>query len=108
MVQRNDDMTMLADKLHPERFRNMSNKMAAIVGYILGMAWTEPTIAELVITSDGFVLARNRDHVGFDAFIGSIADLQRNWNNLLNAAQLTRQERQEAAHRYQQAVRNRP
>ena len=95
------------DKLHPKRFPNMSGKMAAIVGYILGVEWTEPTIAELVITSDGYVLARNSGHIGFDAFIGLATDLQRNWDNLLSAAGLTGKERQEAAHRYQQAVRSR-
>ena len=85
----------------------MSGKMAAIVGYILGEDWTEPTIAELVITSDGYVLARNFGHIGFDAFIGLATDLERNWDNLLSAAGLTGKERQEASHRYQQAVRSR-
>jgi hypothetical protein len=80
--------------------------MAAVVGYILDTEWTEPTIAELVITSDGFVLARNTGHIGFDTFIGSAADLEHNWNNLLNAAELTDDERQDADHRYRRAVRD--
>ena len=71
------------DKLNPHRFPHMSGKMAAIVGHVLGEDWTEPTIAELVITSDGYVLARNFGHIGFDAFIGLATDLQRNWDNLL-------------------------
>ena len=78
-------MTMIADKLHPQRFPNMSGKMAAIVGCILGKDWTEPTIAELVVTSDGYVLARNSGHIGFDAIIGLATDLQRNWDNLLSS-----------------------
>ncbi len=57
----------------------MSGKMAAIVGYILGESWTEPEIAALSVTSDGFVLT--------DAeFFGEAADLDRNLLNLLVAA----------------------
>ena len=50
----------LAAKLHPDRYTAMSGKMAAIVAYILGDRWTEPAISELVVTSDGFVLAQRR------------------------------------------------
>lgn len=46
----------LARKLHPDRFSAMSGKMAAIVAFILGESWTEPEIAALAVTSDGFVL----------------------------------------------------
>lgn len=62
-------------QLHPDRFSAMSGKMAAIVGYIVGEAWTEPEIAALSVTSDGFVLT--------DAeFFGEAADLDRNLLNL--------------------------
>ena len=61
-------MPTLAEKLHPKRFPSMSGKMAAIVGYILGEEWTRPRIVELVVTSDGWVLARNAGHVGFDSY----------------------------------------
>ena len=72
----------LATKLHPDRFSAMSGKMAAIVGYILGESWTEPEIAALSVTSDGFVLT--------DAeFFGEAADLDRNLLNLLVAAETT-------------------
>jgi hypothetical protein len=36
----------------------MSGRMAAIVGYILDAAFSEPRISELVVSSDGYVLAR--------------------------------------------------
>ncbi len=76
----------LSDKLHPDRFSEMSGKMAAIVGYILGESWTEPEIVALSVTSDGFVLT--------DAeFFGEAADLDRNLLNLLVAAELTPEER---------------
>lgn len=54
----------LAEKLHPDRFTEMSPRMAAVVGYILQERFTEPAIAELVVTSDGFVLARMEGEVG--------------------------------------------
>jgi urease accessory protein UreF len=73
----------------------MSGKMAAIVGYILGEHWTEPEVAELVITSDGLVLARERGDCGCNTIIGSAQDLERNVSNLLYAATLTPEERQQ-------------
>lgn len=36
----------------------MSGKMAAIVGWLLDERFTDPTMSELVVTSDGFVLAQ--------------------------------------------------
>jgi hypothetical protein len=99
-------MPMLADKLHPARFPGMSGKMAAVVGCILGRRWTRPRIVELVVTSDGWVLARNSGHIGFDTIVGTAADMERNWSNLLRAAGLTSEERQEAGERCRQAVRD--
>jgi len=59
------------EKLHPKRFDGMSGKMAAIVGYILDEALTNPAINELVVTSDGFVLAQHDGDVGDNDFMGS-------------------------------------
>lgn len=87
----------LAAKLHPDRFSAMSGKMAAIVGYILGESWTEPEIAALSVTSDGFVLT--------DAeFFGEAADLDRNLLNLLVAAETTADERTEFERCYRERV----
>lgn len=87
----------LATKLNPDRFSAMSGKMAAIVGYILGESWTEPEIAALSVTSDGFVLT--------DAeFFGEAADLDRNLLNLLVAAETTMDERTEFERRYRERV----
>ena len=99
-------MPTLVEALHPRRFPGMSEKMAAIVGYILGEEWSKPSIAEMVVTSDGFVLARNEGHVGFDTIIGTAADLERNWNNLLRAAGLTSEEQRLANKHYRKAVRD--
>jgi hypothetical protein len=87
----------LTEKLHPERFSAMSGKMAAIVAYILGESWTEPEIAALSVTSDGFVLT--------DAeFFGEAADLDRNLLNLLVAAEVTPEERAEFERLYRERV----
>jgi hypothetical protein len=87
----------LAEKLKPDRFSAMSGKMAAIVGYIVGESWTEPEIAALSVTSDGFVLT--------DAeFFGEAADLDRNLLNLLVAAEVTPEERVEFERLYRERV----
>lgn len=93
----------LCDKLHPSRFL-ISPKMTAIVGYILGETYVDPPIWEMVVTSDGFVLARVGGHVGCDTFIGSYSDLYRNWMRLLNAAELTDEEQIEAQCRFAELV----
>lgn len=86
----------LFNKLNPNRFPRMSSLMAAIVGHVLDAAFTQPSIAEIVVTSDGFVLARAEGHAGADHFIGTYADLLRNWFALLRVAGLTPTERLEA------------
>ena len=91
------DGMSLADKLCPDRFSEMSGKMAAILGYILDEAWTEPAIVALSVTSDGFVTT--------DAeFLGEAADLDRNLLNLLVAAGLTNDERADFERRYRERV----
>lgn len=79
----------LADKLHPERFTAMSGKMAAIVAYVLGERWTDRVINEIVVTSDGWVLAEQEGDVGANDMLGSEADLNRNLLTLIQAAGLT-------------------
>ena len=97
-------MATWKEKLHPERFPGMSSKMAAIVGYILDETYTDPAINELVVTSDGFVLIEHVGEVGANTMIGEESDLLRNWNALLDTADLTPQERSEADTAYQSHV----
>lgn len=85
----------LVDKLHPDRFTAMSGKMAAIVGYILDERFSDPAISELVVTSDGFVLAQTEGEVGANDMIGEEADLNRNLLTLIEAAGLSEEEVQE-------------
>jgi hypothetical protein len=87
----------LASKLHPGRFSAMSGKMASIVGFILGESWSEPEIAALSVTSDGFVTTESE-------FFGEAADLDRNIMNLLVAAELTQAERAEFERLYRKRV----
>lgn len=70
----------------------MSGKMAGIVGYILDERFSEPTITELVVTSDGFVLAQTEGEVGANDLIGEEADLNRNLLALIEAAGLSDEE----------------
>lgn len=89
-------MTTLAQKLHPDRYSEMSPMMAAIVAYVLGESWTSPQITELTVSeSEDLVYIRKSDSVGFDG-IQSLTDLRNNWNRLLDAAGLTQEERREA------------
>ena len=82
----------LVAKLRPDRFTAMSGKMAAIVGYILDERFSEPAISELVVTSDGFVLAQTEGEVGANDMLGTEVDLNRNLLDLIKAAGLTAEE----------------
>jgi hypothetical protein len=82
----------LVAKLRPDRFTAMSGKMAAIVGYILDERFSEPAISELVVTSDGFVLAQAEGEVGANEMLGTEVDLNRNLLDLIAAAGLTAEE----------------
>lgn len=50
----------------------------AILSFLIDEKLTEPTIASLCITSDGFVLAMNQGDIGYNQFIGHERDLWRN------------------------------
>jgi len=86
----------LSEKLQPSRFPRMSSVMAGIVGFIVQAQFTDPEIAEIVVTSDGFVLARADGEVSANHFIGRYPDLLRNWLRLIAAAELTTRELIEA------------
>lgn len=82
----------LVEKLRPERFTAMSGKMAAVVGYILDERFGDPAISELVVTSDGFVMAQTEGEVGANELLGTEVDLNRNLLELIEAAGLTSEE----------------
>jgi hypothetical protein len=86
----------LRNKLHPSKFPEMSGLMAAIVAHVIGGGWDDveisPGIAELNATSDGFVLARRDDDIGFNEFLGTIGQFIDNFDRLAVAAELTEDE----------------
>jgi len=43
-------MDSLAQKLNPSRFPGMSPMMAPVVGFVLGESFTDPAIAEIVVS----------------------------------------------------------
>ena len=87
----------LAQKLDPNRFPHMSGLMAAIVGFVFDTRFSNPSIADIIVTSDGFALARVHGEIGANHLIGRHTDLARNWFGLMTAAGLTTQEWIEAA-----------
>ena len=94
----------LAKKLHPSRFTAMSGKMAAIVAHIVGERWTSPAIVELVATSDGHLLACHEGDCGCNDYLGTVDNLKANWARLLEVADLTPEERQEADRLFQRVL----
>lgn len=52
--------------------------MAAILGYVLERQFTEPALAELLVTPDGHVLARPAGASGPPAYLAAVADLRAN------------------------------
>ena len=97
-------MQKLIVKLNPKRFSGMSPFMAAVIGYVLGQSFTDPDIAEITVSeSEGLVYIRQSAAVGFDG-IQSLDDLRENWNRLLEAAQLSADERAEAVRLFNSKV----
>ena len=85
----------LVEKLHPQRFPNMSGMMSAIVGCILGQEFTDPQMHGLSISADGYVQS-------METFIGSAEDFERNIASLLSHAGLTPEEQAEWDRLYSQ------
>lgn len=98
----------LSKKLHPAQFSEMSPLMGAIVGYVLGESFTEPTIAELTVSEqENLVYIRQDGATGFEG-LQSLTDLRNNWNRLLDAAELTDDERKEAVRLFNERVEKLP
>ena len=86
---------IISGRHNPSRFPAMSPMMAAIVGYVLGEAFTEPAIVEITVSeAENLVYFRKAGAVGFDG-LQSLEDLRNNWNRLLDVAGLTAEKRRE-------------
>lgn len=85
--------TDLALKIHPLFFKGISPKMAAIVGYIIGIeGLTNPWITEMVVTGDGRVLVSTNRDPGHNNMLGTYEELRTNWRGYLEAAGVTPEE----------------
>lgn len=77
----------LKNKLHPSRYPNASGKMKTIIAFLIDIndqVTRGDVIEELHVTSDGLLMARHRNEVGAE-MVGTYADLDRNWNDLIHA-----------------------
>ena len=61
-------------------------------GYVLDEDFANPRIAELQVTPDGHVLARNEGDIGCNSFIGSAEEMGANFSRLVETADLTNEE----------------
>lgn len=74
----------LIRKMHPSKLR-VSPKFHAILACMLGQKWTTPWYTSLCITSDGCLLGERAGDVGFNDFIGDVADLEANLRGVCQA-----------------------
>ena len=81
MVDCNEHIKLVLD---PRRFPGMSSKMMAIIGFLLETDYTNPSLCEIVVTSDGYMLGRIEGDIGCNELIGTIEDFKRNWDNLIH------------------------
>jgi len=76
LVRDNSTMTTRKSKLNPARFPGMSPFMAAVVGFVLGESFTDPEIAEMVVSeAENLVYVRQQNGIGFDG-IQSLEDMK--------------------------------
>jgi len=82
----------------------MSTLMAAITGYVLQEAYTEPAIAEIAVSErEQLAYIRAQNEVGYNTIL-SLRDLRHNWSELLDAAALTPEERRQAERLFKERV----
>ena len=62
----------------------MSIKMRAIVGFMIGEKFTTPAIEQMIVTSDGILMARVTGDIGYNDLLGSVNDFKGNWNKLIH------------------------
>ena len=101
----------LESKLNPRRFSAMSNKLAALLGFILNTdQWTTtPRIAEVAIDSSGNIIVGHAPYTGGstgDWFGGTADELDRNLARLFRVAELTPAEKRLFAQLRQQRVKD--
>lgn len=81
----------IRQKFHPSHIKT-SDKMLAILGWLVQESWTNPSICGICRTSDNFVLAMQSGDCGCNDFIGAWSDFERNVLGCSEAAGLTTEE----------------
>jgi hypothetical protein len=81
-------------KLDPRRMKpgEPSDFFIAILGAMLHQEWTDPVLEALICTSDGCVLGQKKGDIGYNEFLCSIHDLNRNLNGIAKVMGLTEKE----------------
>jgi hypothetical protein len=82
IIMANNDNIKLA--LHPSRFPGMSIKMRAIVGFMIGAKYTTPAIEQMIVTSDGILMARVTGDIGYNDILGNVNEFKQNWDRLIH------------------------
>lgn len=92
-------------KLHPGRYSGMppllAARMAPVVGHVLGIAWTTPCFAKMIVLPDNFVFAQTLTEDGPGTMVGWLNVVQQDWKKLLDKAGLTDEERAVAEARFE-------
>ena len=61
--------TRLSNKLHPDNFTQMTDTMAAVVGYLLDVPFVQPRITAITVADNCLLV------------LGHYRDLVRNWHH---------------------------
>lgn len=83
-------MDGLIQRFSPDRL-NVSGKMHAILGVLLGQRWTEPWYAGIAVTSDGHVIGTLPN--GHSEYLAVVSDLEENLRGVVETVGLTASER---------------
>ena len=84
-------MDELVERFSPDRLK-VSGKFYAILARLLGgQQWTDPSYAEIAITSDGHIIGALAD--GHDVYLGLVSDLVDNLRGVVDVVGLTEQEK---------------
>lgn len=83
-------MNELIERLSPDRLQ-VSGKLHAILGGLLGQRWTEPWYTEIAVTSDGHVIGALPD--GRSEYLAVVSDLENNLRGVADTVGLTASER---------------
>ncbi len=95
----------LQRKLHPSRFPEIPQVLAAVVAFVLDAEYVpQPKICEIEVTNEGGVFARIDHEPGLGHYLAEYDDLLNGWRTLISVARLTAVERMYANSLFAQRV----